>query len=171
MTPEHFVVPHERHHEHRPIMPVAPTAFAELAPHRLVLGVRDMKSPAFEYARPTSVLRPEARGRELSGSGAVVRRGTVRVPVYQADGGIVVVAQARRVFRDRVEHRLNVARRARNDAQNLGGGGLLLQGLGEVTIARLQLLEQPYVLDRDHRLVGEGPRVDLLLREWRTSVR
>ena len=56
---------------------------------------------------------------------------------------------------DGVEHRLDVVRRFADDAQDVGGGRLLLQRL-------LRLVEQPRVLDRDHRLVGEGldqPRV------------
>ena len=47
------------------------------------------------------------------------------------------------------KHRLNIRRRAGNHTQNLTRRGLLLQRLFE-------LLEQPHVLDRDHRLVGEG---------------
>ena len=43
-----------------------------------------------------------------------------------------------------------------NDTQHLGGRRLLLQRLGEIARARLHLVEQPHVLDRDHRLVGEG---------------
>jgi hypothetical protein len=44
---------------------------------------------------------------------------------------------------------------------------LLLQNLGKLARARLHLVEQPHVLDRDHGLVGEGrDKIDLLLREW-----
>ena len=69
-------------------------------------------------------------------------------------------------LRDRVEHRLEVGRRARDDAQDLAGGGLLLQRLGEVAVARLQLLEQPDVLDGDDRLVRERlQQRDLLVGE------
>ena len=50
----------------------------------------------------------------------------------------------------------DVGWRAADDPQDLAGGRLLLQRLGEVVVARLQLLEQPHVLDRDDRLVGEG---------------
>src|SRR5215468_1689422 len=40
----------------------------------------------------------------------------------------------------------------------------LLDGLRELARARLHLVEQPYVLDRDHRLVGEGlDQLDLLI--------
>ncbi len=74
---------------------------------------------------------------------------------------------------DGIENRLHVGRRARDDLENLGRGGLLLQGLadlgmggGERAILLLQLGEQPHVLDRDHRLVGEGLKEsDLLVGE------
>ena len=50
--------------------------------------------------------------------------------------------------RDRLEHRLHVRRRAGDDLQDVGRGGLPLQRF-------LGLVEQPRVLDRDHGLVGE----------------
>ena len=50
---------------------------------------------------------------------------------------------------DLVEHRLGVGDRAADDLQHLGGRGLLLERL-------LRLGEEASVLDRDHRLVGEG---------------
>ena len=54
----------------------------------------------------------------------------------------------------------------RDDLQHLGGRGLLLQRLGQFARARLHLVEQPHVLDRDHRLVGEGcDQLDLLVGE------
>ena len=40
--------------------------------------------------------------------------------------------------------------------QNLRGRGLLLERLLQLACARLQILEQPRVLDRDDGLVGEG---------------
>jgi hypothetical protein len=53
------------------------------------------------------------------------------------------------------------------ESGNFRGRGLLLQRLGELAGARLHLLEQPHVLDRDHRLVGEDRNeIDLLLGEW-----
>jgi hypothetical protein len=55
-----------------------------------------------------------------------------------------------------VELRVNVGQRLRNHAQDLAGRGLLFERLGQLAIARLQLVEQPGVLDRDHRLFGEG---------------
>ena len=59
-----------------------------------------------------------------------------------------------------------------DDAQDLARRGLLLERLGQLAVPRLELLEQPYVLDRDHRLVGEGPEeLDLALGEGRPSGR
>ena len=43
-----------------------------------------------------------------------------------------------------------------DDAQDLAGRRLLLQGLGEVGVLGLELVEQPHVLHGDHGLVGEG---------------
>jgi acetylornithine deacetylase/succinyl-diaminopimelate desuccinylase-like protein len=47
------------------------------------------------------------------------------------------------------EDRLQPARRARDHAQHVGGGGLLLQRFA-------QLVQQPSVLDGDQRLIGKG---------------
>ena len=56
--------------------------------------------------------------------------------------------------------------RRRDDLQHLRGRGLLLQRLGQLARARLHLVEQPHVLDSDHRLVGEGlDQLDLLVGE------
>ena len=76
-------------------------------------------------------------------------------------------AQPHRLFQHRVEHRRQIAGRGVDHLQHLGGRGLLLQ--------RLALLgQQPRVLDRDHRLIGEGAdefdlpvgeRLDPLARE------
>ncbi len=43
-----------------------------------------------------------------------------------------------------------------DNAKNLARGRLLLQGLSQVPVAGLQLLEQPDVLDGDDGLVGKG---------------
>ena len=52
------------------------------------------------------------------------------------------------------------------------GRGLLLQRLGKIVGALAQLVEQPRVLDGDHRLVGEGlsTRSICLSVNGRTSV-
>src|SRR5438046_5566037 len=68
--------------------------------------------------------------------------------------------------RDGVEYRLHIRLRLADYTQDLARGGLLLQGLGEVAIAGFQLFEQPYILDGDDRLIGEGLKErDLLIIE------
>src|SRR5262249_46207064 len=66
-------------------------------------------------------------------------------------------AQSRGAPGNRVEHRLHVSRRARNDPEDLRGRCLLLQGVDQFTVSRLQLLEQADVLDGDHGLVRKRP--------------
>ena len=66
------------------------------------------------------------------------------------------LAQPDGALGDGLEHGLDVGRRARDHPEDLAGRGLLLEGLGEVVVAGLQLLEQPDVLDGDHGLIGEG---------------
>ena len=69
-----------------------------------------------------------------------------------------------RLFEHRVEHRYEVAGRGIDDLQDLGGGGLLLQGFA-------RLGDEPRILHRDDRLRREilqqrdllvGERADLL---------
>ena len=64
-------------------------------------------------------------------------------------------AQAERVARNHLEHRLGVRGRARDDAEDLAGGGLLLEGLGEVAV-------QASVFDGD-RPLGRYQRRHLVL--------
>ena len=56
------------------------------------------------------------------------------------------------------QHGLQIERRAADDFEHVGGGGLLLQRLA-------QFVKQPDVLDRDDCLIGEGlKQIDLLCR-------
>jgi hypothetical protein len=57
-------------------------------------------------------------------------------------------AERGRTLENRIEHRLQVRRRAGDDPQDLAGPRLLLQSL-------LRLVEQPHILDGDDGLVGE----------------
>ena len=67
----------------------------------------------------------------------------------------------------RFQHGLQIEGRAADDFQHLGGGGLLLQRLGQIARARLHLVEKPHVLDCDHGLVGEGlDQLDLASAEY-----
>ena len=56
-----------------------------------------------------------------------------------------------RIFRDDVKHRLDIRRRASNDAKDLARRRLLLKRFRE-------FLEQPHVLDGNHGLIGEGSK-------------
>ena len=47
----------------------------------------------------------------------------------------------------------------------------MLQGLAQFCVAFLQFVKQPHVLDRDHRLVGEGFEKRDLLFGKRTDLR
>src|SRR5262249_26702075 len=87
---------------------------------------------------------------------------TLAVPGHQeADGNF---AETMRLLQYRLEHRLEVAGRAVDDLQDLGGCGLLLQRLA-------RLGDETRVLDRYHSLRGEalqerdfslGEKLDLL---------
>ena len=69
----------------------------------------------------------------------------------------------RRLRDDGVEHGLQIERRIDRLA-DLTERAQLPDRLRELARARLHLVEQPHVLDRDHRLVGEGSdQLDLLL--------
>src|SRR6185295_19640175 len=60
---------------------------------------------------------------------------------------------------NRIEHRLDLGRRTRDDLKNLARRCLLLQRF-------LELLKQPGILDRDNRLIGKGfEQLDLRVRE------
>src|SRR5215467_8179444 len=67
---------------------------------------------------------------------------------------------------NRVEHRLQIGRRAANDAEHFGRRGLMLQSFAQFSVALLDLLEQPHVLDGDRRLVSKSLKeCDLFIRE------
>src|SRR5215470_12999497 len=80
---------------------------------------------------------------------------TQYIAINAVDLTIVCVAQAGRVLGHRCKYWLDIRRRAADDPQDLRCCRLLFQRLGEVTVARLQLLEQPHVLDGNDGLVGE----------------
>src|SRR5262245_5944161 len=76
------------------------------------------------------------------------------------------LADTNGVLQHGLKHGSYLARRTRNHLENLRGRGLLLQRLGKLARPRLHLVEQSHVLDRDHRLVGEGSnQFNLLIGE------
>src|SRR5262249_19766634 len=98
--------------------------------------------------------------RQSRGNRPVVRHQGHSVTLDKANGCVVGPTHPSRALSNGVEHRLDVGRRAGNNAKNLTRRSLLLQGL-------LKLVEQPHVLDRDHGLIGEGfKELDLNRGEW-----
>src|SRR5262249_39407539 len=80
--------------------------------------------------------------------------------VVEFQAAIDDTAKAVRLFKYRVEHGRKIAGRRIDDLQDLGGRGLLLQGLA-------RLGQEPRVLDRDNRLRGEIlQQCYFLVREW-----
>jgi hypothetical protein len=61
---------------------------------------------------------------------------------------------------------LQVEGRTADDLEHVGGGGLLLEGLGEIVGAPPQFAKQPGILDGNHGLAGEtGDQLYLLVGE------
>ena len=95
-----------------------------------------------------------------------MRREVDQLAVEPEDGAHTGLAQPAALCDDGLEHRLDVGRRLEMTRRISLGGGLLLERLGEVAVARLQLREEAHVLDGDHGLVGEGlEERDLAVRE------
>ena len=68
---------------------------------------------------------------------------------------LVGAAEARHRLHQRVENRLEVDGRAADDLEHIGGRSLLLQRLTQVVGACPHLVEQPYILNCDHSLIGK----------------
>src|SRR5215471_5071431 len=67
---------------------------------------------------------------------------------------------------ERVEHRLQIERRAADDLQHIARRGLVFERLLQVVRAILQFVQEPRIFDRDYRLVGEAfDQPDLFVRE------
>src|SRR5262249_1835117 len=76
------------------------------------------------------------------------------------------LADANSVLKHSLKHWLQFTRRTADDLEHICGGGLLLQRFTQIARARLPLVEQPRVLDRDPRLVSKGGKqLDLLVGE------
>ena len=94
------------------------------------------------------------------------------VPLVEPQHHVIDPTNPGGALDDGVEDRLHVRRRAADDAEHLGRRRLMLQRLAQFRVALAEFLEQPHVLDGDHRLVGEGfEKRDLLFGKGRTSVR
>ena len=94
------------------------------------------------------------------------------VPLAEPQHHVIDPTNPRRALDDGVEHRLHVRGRAADDAEHLGCRRLMLQGFAQFRVALLEFFEQPHVLDRDHRLIGEGfEQSDLFFGERTNLVR
>ena len=81
----------------------------------------------------------------------------------QANRCVVSSTYPRRIFGNRIQNRLDLRWRARDDTQNLARRRLLFQRLFE-------FLKQPDVFKGDHRLVGESFKQLDLRRSKRAHV-
>src|SRR5262249_52624780 len=85
----------------------------------------------------------------------------------QENRRVVCIAQPRGALDEGVQYLLQIERRAADDLEHVGGGGLLLQRFAQIVGALSQLVEEPRVLDGDDGLVGEAPdQLYLLVGEW-----
>ena len=93
---------------------------------------------------------------------AIERSGAVTIAFESPNDREIPLAQTRCSLNDRVEHRLQVVWRAADDVEHFASRGLVFKRFLQLARARLHLLEEPHILDRDYRLVGEGgDQVDL----------
>ena len=152
-------LPHQRHGQ--------PRAHADkvLQPRTVIFGVshhvRNVHRAAFEYCAPEN--RAAIRLRRVLFEmlalllGQAERRDEgIAVGFAPPDNAGIRLAQHGRRTNEGVEHRPQIKSRPADDLEHVGRGGLLLQRLAQVVGAGLYFVKQPYVLDRDYRLVGEG---------------
>ena len=100
-----------------------------------------------EYARPDAALAVE--GHRLPGDFNGTCPGIKSVVADQPQADTAALEQIAAVSHDGIEHRLSVGQLAADHAKNFSGCRLLLERF-------FGFIEQPYVLDRDHSLFGEG---------------
>src|SRR5262249_53373752 len=94
--------------------------------------------------------------------------GIKRVTIITKQHTKLGLANPHSILQHGLEHEFQIARRTRNNSQHLRSRRLLLQRLGKLARALLLGLEQPNVLDRDHRLVGKGAdKLNLPVRKRR----
>ena len=77
------------------------------------------------------------------------------VSLAESQHHVIDPTNSRGALDDGVEDRLNVGRRAADDAEHLGCRRLMLQRLAQLRVALTEFLKQAHVLDGDHRLRGE----------------
>src|SRR5215470_365985 len=110
--------------------------------------------------RPTAD-RAALANRKNRGNNPMARNLTLDFTFDAIDLRIRCTSQPCGSLCDYVEHRLNICRRASDDAQNLARRRLLFQRFSE-------FLKQADVFDRNHSLISEGcHQLDLPFGKWR----
>src|SRR5262245_29549231 len=159
------VAKHHGHDGNRPIAGREKVARSGRKVRRSVLGVGNVHHPAIENGDPSHVLACE-RDRGTAPDGFGIRRlrsgdscGPHQVSVRKCDHDPGVCEEPEPALHNGFEYRLRICGGTADHSQNLGSRRLPLQRLPG-------LVEQPHVLDRDHRLVGESRyQLDLLVGE------
>jgi len=119
------------------------------------LDVRNVDDRAVEDGPPGDERAGRARGidatklRETLGADVVLGGEVDSLAIESKGCAENPVAQVHGTPDDRVEDRLHVGGRARDDLENLARGH-------QVAVPRLQLLEQAHILDRNDGLIREG---------------
>jgi len=135
------------------------------------LGIVDMDEPMGlqDFEKKTLRMRLNrlvaTHGGKRRGD-VMTRRGPEMDAIPQVQNAESRFTDARGIFQHLAEHRRQLTRRRTDCLQHLRCCGLLLERLGQITGAGLNLIEQPGIFDRDDRLVCEclGQR-DLLFGE------
>ena len=166
------IAPQHRHDGDRAVASRQEIASAARQLKRALLGVGNVHHPGVENGDAVHVFAGERNRKpapyrfDASGIRVGGRCGLDLVPVRQRDHDRSIRKQLEPALHDGIEHRLGVVERVADHSENVGGGGLLLERFAELAGAGLDLVEQPHVLDRDHRLVREGrDKVDLFVGE------
>ncbi len=119
---------------------------------------------------PAGTVRVSLHDVDELGGLPVRDRHAIDVPFLAVDEPLVRAAEPHRALDEARQHRLEVEGRAADDLEDLAGRRLLLERLGEVVVARLELREEADVLDGDDGLVGEGlEQLDLAARRSATA--
>src|SRR6516162_8551094 len=128
---DHDTFAHQRDGKDR-VEAQAPCEFAAFGKFvRLGLDVSNVHRPLIENRSARRIAADQRKRFDLSDRPMM---GDEKEPVaiQTPDGSVVCLAQPRRALADGVKHALNVDRRACDDAEDLAGRSLLLQGLGEL---------------------------------------
>src|SRR5262249_52549354 len=101
-----------------------------------------------------------------NGDGAKMSPQNRSAPLVEPEHYIIDPTNSCGALDNCVKYRLHVGRRAADDTEHLGCCRLMLQRLVQFSVALLDLLEQPNILDGNDRLVRKGfQKFNLSIRE------